>query len=81
MIILCFIKSIVEINSEKYILWHRADEYQVHESIHATPLKDWEKLMTEFEDMDDIYCEFEGIFIYDYNKLKESLIEYLEEEK
>ena len=76
------IDAIVEINGEKYVLWHYMDAYKVNESIHATPLKDWEKLYKEYEDdIESNFNEFGGIFIYSYDDLKESIEEMKEEEE
>lgn len=75
-----FKDSIVEIDGEKYVLWHYLDEYKVNESVHATPLEDWEKLQKEYEDDMEYYQEFGGIFIYTYDDLKESIEEMLEDE-
>lgn len=68
-------EPIVEIKGKKYVLWHYEDEYKVNESIHATPLKDWKRLQKKFADMDTYYYEFCGIFIRDYEDLKESIQE------
>ena len=67
--------SIVEINGIKYVLWHYMDEYKVNESVHATPLEDWVKLQKEYGDDMEYYCEFAGIFVWDYDDLKESIEE------
>lgn len=73
------IDAIVEIKGEKYVLWHYLDEYKVNSSIHATPLKDWEKLQKEYEGDMEEFQEFTGIFIYDYDYLKENIEEMIEE--
>lgn len=67
------VDSIVEINNEKYVLWYYEDEYKLESCIHATPLEDWEKLQQEFGDDMDYYCQFVGIFIRDYDELKEDI--------
>ena len=67
--------SIVEINGIKYVLWHYINAYKVNESINATPLKDWMKLQKEYGEDMEYFCEFAGIFVRDYDKLKESIEE------
>ena len=78
LVIKMMIDAIVEIKGEKYVLWHYLDAYKVNDSVHATPLKDWEKLQKEYDDDMDYYTEFAGIFVYTYDDVKEMIEEDLE---
>ena len=71
--------EIVKINNEDYVLWYTEDEYDIETCVHATPKKDFNKVMQQYKDA-DCFIYTHNIFIYDGKRFREMIKEWIEED-